>query len=80
MKKDRILERACFQAMVSVDAYHYFATKYGFFTEKILPFLKDKATVLIGIPGIKDAYTGRNEELLAKWLGDEAYMFQTPTA
>lgn len=28
-----------FQALVSVDAYHYFATGKGFFAEKILPFL-----------------------------------------
>jgi len=34
---------------------------------------------LIGIPGIKTAYTGCSEELLVEWLGDEAYMFQSPT-
>ena len=34
--------------------------------------------VLIGIPGVKNAYSGRSEELLAPWLGDEAYMFQSP--
>lgn len=67
-----------FQAMVSVDAYHYFATAPGFFAEKILPFLDDGAEVLIGIPGIKNEYSGRSDELLADWLGDEAYMFKTP--
>ena len=67
-----------FDALVSVDAYHYFGTGHGFFEEKILPFLKDGATVLIGVPGIKNEYTGRSEELLADWLGDEAYMFQSP--
>lgn len=72
-------DKKLFRALVSVDAYHYFATKNGFFAEKILPFLKDKATVLIGIPGIKTAYTGRSEELLVEWLGDEAYMFQSKT-
>ena len=35
--------------------------------------------MLIGIPGIKTAYTGRSEELLGEWLGDEAYMFQSTT-
>lgn len=67
-----------FDALFSVDAYHYFATGESFFAEKILPFLNDKATVLIGVPGIKNEYTGRSEELLSPWLGEEAYMFQSP--
>ena len=67
-----------FRAMVSVDAYHYFAGEEGFFAEKILPFLQNGAAVLIGIPGVKDAYEGRSEELLSAWLGDEAYMFKSP--
>lgn len=67
-----------FDALFSVDAYHYFATGERFFAEKILPFLNDKATVLIGVPGIKNEYTGRSDELLSPWLGEEAYMFQSP--
>ena len=67
-----------FQALVSVDSYHYFATGEDFFAEKILPFLADGAQVLIAIPGIKDAYAGRSEELLIDWLREESYMFQSP--
>lgn len=72
-------EKGMFHALVSVDAYHYFATGKGFFEEKILPFLKEGAAVLIGVPGIKDEYAGRSEELLSDWLGDEAYMFKSPS-
>lgn len=72
-------EKKMFQSLVSIDAYHYFATKKDFFIEKIFPFLKSKAEVLIGIPGIKVEYTGHSEELLSEWLGDEAYMFQSPS-
>ena len=72
-------EKKLFQALVSVDAYHYFATEKEFFAEKILPFLKEKAIVLIGIPGIKDRYAGRSAELLSDWLGDENYMFKSPS-
>lgn len=68
-----------FSALISIDAYHYFATGAGFFEEKILPFLKDGAAVWIGIPGVKDEYAGRSEELLPAWLGDEAYMFKSPS-
>lgn len=67
-----------FEALVSIDSYHYFAGKIGFFENKILPFLKNKAVILIGIPGIKNEYAGRSEELLSDWLGDEAYMFKSP--
>jgi len=72
-------DRKMFQALASVDAYHYFGTGSAFFADQILPFLADGATVLIGIPGIRDAYAGRSEELLSDWLGDEAYMFQSPS-
>ena len=70
-------EMKTFDALVSVDAYHYFAGKEGFFTDKLLPFMKSGSTVLIAIPGLKLEYDGRSEELLTPWLGDEAYMFQS---
>ncbi len=71
-------EKKQFRALISIDSYHYFAGYKGFFQEKILPFVKDNGTVLIGIPGLKDEYTGRAKELLSDWLGDDAYMFKSP--
>jgi len=71
-------EKETFDALVSVDAYHYFGTAEGFFAEKILPFLKNGAVCLIGVPGIKDAFAQHGEELLSDWLGDESYMFKSP--
>ncbi len=75
---DLSFDKGHFQALISIDSYHYFAGKVGFFDNKILPFLDDKAVVLIGIPGIKDEYAGHSEELLSDWLGEEAYMFKSP--
>lgn len=71
-------EKKQFDAMVSIDSYHYFAGKSGFFQDKVLPFIKDRGTVLIGIPGLKDKYEGHADELLSNWAGDEAYMFKSP--
>lgn len=71
-------EKKQFSALISIDSYHYFAGSKEFFNEKILPFMKDDGVVLIGIPGLKDKYTGRAEELLSGWLGDDAYMFKSP--
>lgn len=67
-----------FNALFSIDSYHYFAGQKGFFQEKIMPFMKDEGVVLIGIPGLKDEYTGRSEELLVDWLGDDVHMFKSP--
>lgn len=71
-------EKKQFRVLVSIDSYHYFAGRKGFFQEKILPFMKDNGVVLIGVPGLKDEYTDRAEELLSDWLGDDAYMFKSP--
>lgn len=71
-------EKKQFHALISVDSYHYFAGSKGFFQQKILPFMKDNGVVLIGIPGLKNEYTGRAKELLSNWLGDDAYMFKSP--
>lgn len=77
---DLHFEKKQFCVLVSIDSYHYFAGNEGFFQEKILPFMKDGGEVLIGIPGLKDAYADRAEELLSDWLGDDAYMFKNPNA
>lgn len=76
--RDLHFEQKQFRALISIDSYHYFAGSKGFFQENILPFIKDDGAVLIGIPGLKDEYTGRAEELLSGWLGDDAYMFKSP--
>lgn len=73
-------EEQQFQVLISIDAYHYFAGSKGFFQEKILPFIKDGGVVLIGIPGLRDAYAGCEKELLTDWLGEDAAMFKNPKA
>ena len=71
-------EEKQFHALFSIDAYHYFGGSKGFFQEKILPLMKSNGVVLIGIPGLKDEYSGRAEELLSDWVGDDAHMFKSP--
>lgn len=44
---------------------------------EVFDILKRCDTIRIGIPGIKDEYAGRSEELLTEWLGNEAYMFKS---
>lgn len=71
-------EKKQFRVLISIDSYHYFAGSKGFFQEKILPFLEDGGVVLIGIPGLKDAYAGCAEQLLSDWLGEDAHLFKSP--
>lgn len=66
-----------FKAVISIDAYHYFAGTEGCFAEKILPFIADGGAALIAVPGLKNEYEGRAEELLSPWATDESYMFKT---
>ena len=74
---DLHFDREMFDAIISVDSYHYFGGKEDFFTGKILPFLKKGGVALIAVPGMKSPFDGQSEALLTQWLGDEAYMFQS---
>ena len=66
-----------YDAVISVDAYHYFGGKEGFFAAQILPCVKKGGTVLIAIPGIRNEFDAQGGELLAPWLGDEADLFRS---
>ena len=67
-----------FDAIISVDSYHYFGCKKGIFAEKILPFVKREGYVMIAIPGLKEEPTGDLKELFTTWAeGDDAELFQT---
>lgn len=70
-------EKGFFDAVISIDAYHYFAGEKGFFAEKILPLVKSGGMVLIAVPGVKEAYEGRQYETLREWAKEEAHMFHS---
>lgn len=67
-----------FDAIVSVDAYHYFGCKPGVFSEKILPFLKAGGCAMIVVPALKEFPQGALNELFNAWAeGDDAQLFRT---
>ncbi|MCI8508728.1 MAG: methyltransferase domain-containing protein [Lachnospiraceae bacterium] len=70
-------DKEMFNALISIDSYHYFAGKEGFFINNILPYIKSGGIVLIVIPGIKKEYDGQSMKLLTPWLKDEAHMLQS---
>lgn len=66
-----------FDAVVSVDTYHYFGCEENVFAEKILPFVKKDGYVLVAVPGIKEEPVGELKALMEEWAGEETYMFKT---
>lgn len=66
-----------FDAVVSVDTYHYFGCEENVFAEKILPFIKKGGYTLIVVPGLKEEAQGERKALMDEWAGDETYMFKT---
>lgn len=60
-----------FDAVVSVDAFHYFSDKPNFFTEKILPLIKPGGIALIAVPGLREEYHGSEPDDLLEWIGGD---------
>ena len=61
-----------FDAIVSVDSYHYFGCKKGVFAEKILPFVRKGGQVMIAVPGLREEPKGEMKELFETWAeGDD---------
>lgn len=65
-------EREFFDAVVSVDSYHYFGRDAGFLDAKLLPFVKKGGLIYIAIPGMKkDCHDAPPAELLLSWTPDQ---------
>ncbi len=59
-----------FDAIVSVDTYHYFGCEEGVFAEKILPYVKKGGYILLAMPGIKKELSGDELDFFKKWATD----------
>lgn len=67
-----------FDAIVSVDSYHYFGCREGVFAEKILPFVRPGGYVMIVVPGLKEEPQGEMRKLFETWAeGDDAELFRS---
>ena len=66
-----------FDAIVSIDAYHYFGTEEPVFAEKILPLMKKGGYALICIPGLNKNLDEENEKLMYEWAQEEMNAFKT---
>lgn len=67
-----------FDAVVSVDSYHYFGNNKTFFEEKIKPLIKPNGQVLIAFPSMKQDYTKNIPlEMQPFWEDEALQMWQS---
>ena len=67
-----------FDAIVSVDAYHYFGTDPEYLSY-IRQFLRPGGTLAIVVPSVRHELEGRPPDGLAPYWRDDMFTFHTPT-
>lgn len=67
-----------FDAVVSVDAYHYFGNNNSYFTQVLKPILKKDALVAIAFPGMKyEVHENIPEEMKMFWEPEALEMWHS---
>lgn len=64
-----------FDAVISVDAYHYFGYNEEFLDKHIVPMVKKGGIVAIAVPGMKDDFSGEFPEVLKPFCPPDANFF-----
>ena len=66
-----------FDAVVSLDAFHYFGCEDGFFARRILPLIHSGGYALIAVPGVREEMTDGIPALMTEWAEDDARAFHS---
>lgn len=66
-----------FDAVVSIDAYHYFGCNPEYFGKKLLPLVKPGGTVLIVVPGLHKEFGEVVPKVFLEWTGEEYALFHS---
>lgn len=68
-----------FDAIISIDAYHYFGRDEGFLDEKMAPLLKKGGKLAIAVPGlVKDIHDDIPQEMLLSWNAEAIETLHSP--
>lgn len=66
-----LFARGFFDAVISVDSYHYFGAEAGYVDEHIAPLLKPGGLLAVAVPGLqREMEHGVPEELKPWWVED----------
>ena len=69
---DLPFEKEFFDAVVSVDSYHYFGRDESYLDEKLLPLVKSGGHIYIAVPGTKrDCHHDLPPVLLRSWTAED---------
>ena len=60
-----------FDAIVSIDAFHYFVTGKEDFEKMVLPYVKKGGVAVIAIPGLKKELDGEASKTFMEWVGGD---------
>lgn len=63
----------CFDALISIDSYHYFGNNDDYFKKHLKSLIKKGAPVAIAIPGTKQEMSGTIPDALKPFLDDEGF-------
>lgn len=66
-----------FDAVVSVDSYHYFGAVKGFFSQKTLPLLRRGGVAALAFPGVRRELDALPEEMRLSWADAEEEILST---
>ncbi|MDO5345692.1 MAG: methyltransferase domain-containing protein [Lachnospiraceae bacterium] len=68
-----------FDAVISIDAYHYFGREPSFLDEKLAPFIKQNGLIALAFPGLKNGvHDNLPPELLLSWTTEDLDTMQSP--
>lgn len=62
-----------FDALISIDSYHYYGNNDDYFEKQLKPLLKQGAPVAIAIPGTRQEMNGVIPEALQPFLDDDGF-------
>lgn len=65
-----------FDAIISVDSYHYFGNNSTYFEEKLKPLVKDDGQVLLAFPSMEYEIKEIPEEMKPYWEDEALQMWQ----
>jgi SAM-dependent methyltransferase len=61
-------EPESFDAVISIDAWHYFAADSAYLTAHLLPVLRPGGLLVVGVPGLLHAFDAVPDDLRPYWV------------
>jgi len=67
-----------FDAIICVDAYHYFGCKEGFLSDTLAPLLVEGGQIAVAVPGLKHEFTAEIPDVLKAYITEDMNFHSCP--